>query len=371
MIDPQEFLFFLEEQGAGFFTGVPDSLMKGLLGKLPEDPHRHIIAANEGSAIALAAGYYLATGKLPIVYLQNSGLGNTINPLTSLANPEVYGIPMLLLIGWRGQPGKKDEPQHEKMGKISPAILEALDLPYFILRDPDPAVWMKEIAGLIGRACSENRPVALLIEADIFEDDVMERKSENYELDAEKLIRNLSSTWKVEDIVVCNTGKIGRLFYLVNGERKQPLKKYFLNVGAMGHVGSLAASLSFFTGQRVFLLDGDGSLLMHLGSLAVTGRLPELELVYILVNNGAHQSVGGQPTVGYQTDFVSIARACGFEKNYFIKNETDLNEWLAGAREGKQFVEVRVNTRMPEILPRPKENFEQARIGLMQELKNI
>ena len=370
MIDPREFLFYLKEQGAEFFTGVPDSLMKGLLGKLPEDPHRHIIAANEGSAIAIASGYYLATGKLPVVYLQNSGLGNTINPLTSLANPEVYGIPMLLLIGWRGQPGKKDEPQHEKMGRLSPAILNTLELPHIILHKSDPSVWKKEIGTLISKALSENRPVALLVEADLFADEDNRQESEIYELDAETLIRNLSPTWNDEDIVVCNTGKIGRLFYQINSERKHPLKKYFLNVGAMGHAGSLAAALSFFTSQRVFLLDGDGSLLMHLGALAITGRLPDLELVYILVNNGAHQSVGGQPTVGYQTDFISISRACGFEKNHLITNETELKKWLPGAREGKQFAEVRVNTRMPASLPRPKESFEQARNQLMQGLKN-
>ena len=370
MIDPQEFIFYLEEQGVEFFTGVPDSLMKGLLGKLPEDPYRHIIAANEGSAIALAAGYYLSTGKLPIVYLQNSGLGNTINPLTSLADPEVYGIPMLLLIGWRGQPGKKDEAQHKKMGRVSPGILETLDLPHLILHDPDPSVWKKQIVSLIGQAMGENRPVALLVEADSFVDEDISQMPEIYELDAETLIHSLSLNWNDEDIVVCNTGKIGRLFYQVNRERKQPLKKYFLNVGAMGHAGSLAAALSFFTRQRVFLLDGDGSLLMHLGALAVTGRLPKLELVYILVNNGAHQSVGGQPTVGYQTDFISIARACGFENNHLITNESELKKWLPGSREGKQFAEVRVNTKMPASLPRPKESFEQARIGLMQALKN-
>lgn len=366
MLEPQLFLDALLNSGISFYAGVPDSLMKGFLTCVEEKVKDHFITANEGAAIAMATGYHLATNKIPLMYLQNSGLGNAVNPLTSLANKEVYGIPMLLMIGWRGQPGKKDEPQHQKMGESVLQLLQTLAIPQFIFSEGSE--WEKELNNAILLTKKTNHPVALVVEDKFFSDHEI-ATANSYELSAGQIIEKLFPLFDENTLIVCTTGKIGRLFYAINEKNNFKIKKYLLNVGAMGHASSIALGLAKFSPNKVVLLDGDGSLLMHMGSLAVAGATAVSNLNYIVLNNGVHQSVGGQPTKGFEVDFSAIAKACGFEKAVQIISEPELNHWIGNFQSQKQFVEIRINTNMPESLPRPKESFAAAKENLMKALK--
>lgn len=364
MIEASEFLQCLKDHGAGLFTGVPDSLMKGFLTTLEKEGN-HVITANEGAAVAMAAGYHLATGKTGLVYLQNSGLGNLINPLTSLASSSVYGIPMLLMIGWRGEPGKKDEPQHKLMGAITPGLLELLQVPYIIFSARDNKAWREQVKKAMEMVNSLNQPVAMLIEEGFFSSDEI-AVDNAYELSAEKVLNHLYSLLDDSFTVVATTGKIGRLFYDINLSHQNRISKFFMNVGAMGHASSIAASLARFTGEKVILLDGDGSLLMHMGSLAIIGSMPLDHFHYMVLNNGAHQSVGGQKTVGFEVDFSTIAKGCGFEQIKTIRSQKELNTWKMV--DGKSFTELRINMEMPLQLSRPSESFAEAKIKFMNSI---
>lgn len=366
MITGEVFLKELQKQGIEFFSGVPDSLMKGFLSCLHSYPN-HYITSNEGGALAMAAGYHLATGLVPLVYLQNSGLGNLINPLTSLADKEVYSIPLILLIGWRGEPGKKDEAQHKKMGAVTIPLLKALEVPFYIFSNDIGQQWVDDLTKAVHSAKELNQPVALVIQNDFFSDNETELDV-SYELSAKNVIEGILPLVDAQDIVVCTTGKIGRLFYDLNQQNDKKIEKYFLNTGAMGHAGLIATALATYSNKHVILLDGDGSLLMHLGNLATHVSL-QANICYIVLNNGAHQSVGGQPTAGFSVDFCSIAKACGFEKTFIIENEISFKKWQTEYRKEKQFVEIRINTLMPAKLPRPDENFREAKNLFMTAIK--
>jgi phosphonopyruvate decarboxylase len=365
MIGPQSFLDALHETGIRFFTGVPDSLMKGFLACVQEKEKEHIITANEGAAVAMASGYHLATGKTGLVYLQNSGLGNLINPLTSLANREVYGFPMLLMIGWRGQPGKKDEPQHQKMGVSTIKLLEVLEIPFFVFnKDCD---WQKQLREAVFLANEKSQPVALVIEDGFFQDTGLVARNDN-QLSAADIIEAFYPSLDHDAVVVCTTGKIGRLFYSINRQHQNRIGQFFLNVGAMGHASSIAAALARYSQRKIVLLDGDGALLMHMGSLAVIGGMKLKNLHYYLLNNGAHQSVGGQPTAAFEIDCCAIAKACGFENTQLIITKKDMDQWLS-LEDKSGFTEFRINTQMPEQLPRPEEHFTAAKEKLMNLLE--
>jgi phosphonopyruvate decarboxylase len=366
MLEPELFLNALLGKDISFFAGVPDSLMKGFLTCVEERVKDHFITANEGAAVAMATGYHLATNKIPLVYLQNSGLGNTVNPLTSLANKEVYGIPMLLMVGWRGQPEKKDEPQHQKMGESVLQFLQLLGIPHFVFSEQSE--WKEELSKAIILTKKINHPVALVVEDKFFSDyDIA--AANPYELSAGQVIEALFPLIDENTLVVCTTGKIGRLFYAVNEKNNFRIKKYLLNIGAMGHASSIALGLARFSDNKIILLDGDGSLLMHMGSLAIAGTTQVNSLNYIVLNNGSHQSVGGQPTKGLDVDFSLMAKACGFENSIQIISEIQFKKWVETFKSEKQFVEIRINTNMPESLPRPKESFTAAKENLMKALK--
>jgi phosphonopyruvate decarboxylase len=366
MLEPELFFNALLKKDISFFSGVPDSLMKGFLTCVQKNAEHHFITANEGAAVGMASGYYLATNKVALVYLQNSGLGNAINPLTSLANKEVYGVPMILMIGWRGQPGKRDEPQHQKMGEIVLLLLQALGIQYFIFSAGNE--WEKQLEEAILLTKKINHPVALVIEENFFRDREI-KINDRYELSAEQVIESLFDVFDRNTLVVCTTGKIGRLFCAVNEKHDLKITKYLLNAGAMGHASSIALALAKFTREKIVLLDGDGSLLMHLGSLPVIGSIDMDNLNYILLNNGAHQSVGCQPTTGFAVDFSVIAGACGFENTVQITTTSELEQWVKNFQSKKQFIEIRINTKMPENLPRPKESFTSAKQNLMKALQ--
>jgi phosphonopyruvate decarboxylase len=333
MIDTRNFVQNLRQRGVTLFTGVPDSLLQGfsacLLELLPKT--QHIIAANEGNAIGLAMGHYLATGQPGVVYLQNSGLGNTINPLTSLADPEVYGVPMLLIIGWRGEPGKKDEPQHVKQGRITPGQLELLEIPYWKV-DHETDI-EKALDGALESMSTRNGPSALLIKSGALGGIKLSPSTTPPDWPAElpplyreaavgRILELLSS----DDCVVATTGKTGREVFELRAARGEA-QRDFLTVGGMGHASSIALGIALAQPDRgVVCLDGDGSMLMHLGSMAINGDLQPTNLVHVLLNNQAHESVGGQPTVAGRVDFEALARACGYQCYTEARSLDDIRE---------------------------------------------
>ncbi len=367
MIEPNEFLQQLTTAGVQFYTGVPDSLLKGFITAIDRhEKTNHHIAANEGAALGLAAGYHLATGGLPLVYLQNSGLGNLINPLTSLADRDMYGIPVLLVIGWRGEPGMPDEPQHKVMGQITPTLLHQLHVPFVVVKKHDDVEWRTALEDAMAACRKENRPVALLIEAGVFAEE--EKTAGNaYDMSAKEAIASVYRLLHPNDTVVCTTGKIGRIFYQINEQQKK-ISRYFLNVGSMGHAISIATGLALSQEGRVVVFDGDGALLMHMGALALPPALKLSNLVYIVLNNGAHQSVGSQPTLGFQVDFCAIARGCGFSNPVRVQHGADLDQSAADLS-AIDFLEVRINTYTDNDLPRPKETPQEAKTRLMQALR--
>jgi len=372
MIDPEKLYGFLKEKGVSFFSGVPDSLLKYFLKYLQDhsESDSHIITANEGLAIGLASGYHFATGKLPLVYLQNSGLGNIINPVTSLADAEMYSVPLLLMIGWRGRPGHQDEPQHTKMGKITVSVLDVLGIPNFIL-ESDEQTSFNNISLAIKEAVVNQKPVAILVPEGIFEQYNGKKEIDNYSLLREGVIKNLLSHLNGNEIVVCTTGKIGREFYEQNIAAGTKINKYMLSAGAMGHANHIALGLKLASDEKVIILDGDGAILMHMGSLPVIAHLAENNFIHIVLNNGSHESVGGQPTEGFFADFSAIAASSGYNNVLSISSEEELAHWLTnGLNESKtQFVEIKTSRVSRNDLIRPAGSPLQWKENLMSAIK--
>lgn len=359
MISPGRLYDFLKKKDVSFFTGVPDSLLKHFL-KYVQDhssPDEHIITANEGLAVGLASGYHFATGKLPLVYLQNSGLGNIINPLTSLADKEMYSVPMLLLIGWRGKPGTKDEPQHVKMGRITKDLLEVLEVPVYLLGENEEAGF-STINDAIEEAVEHKKPVALLVPEEIFEIYEGRVEENNYSLVREEVIKKIIAQLEGTETVVCTTGKIGREFYEQNELQGKKITNYLLSVGAMGHASHIALGVAKNKTGRTLMLDGDGALLMQMGALPVIAQQVSNDFIHIVINNGSHESVGGQPTAAFLADCCGIAKACGYTKTVRIINEAELEYWLSKdlSSPGLQFVEIQTNQLSRKNIGRPAGN---------------
>ncbi len=356
MIRPEHLYDFLCKQGIDFYTGVPDSILKDFLAYVQDHTmeEKHIITANEGLAIGLATGYHFSTGSIPLVYLQNSGLGNIVNPLVSLAGNEMYGIPLLLLIGWRGRPGTTDEPQHSKMGSITHTMLELLDIPYYILNNNEESSFGK-IAVAIAKATEQKKPVALLVPADLFEKYNGSFGENSYPLVRENVIKEIIRKLLGNETVVCTTGKIGREFYEQNHIAGKKIKAYLLSPGAMGHANHVALGIQMNSDKKMIMLDGDGSVLMHMGSLATIPHYAKKGFVHIVINNGSHESVGGQPTGAFRADLSGIAKACGYTKVTCITNEDEFSEWLNTGLNaaGSQLVEIRTNCESRAGLGRP------------------
>lgn len=356
MISPEIFYKTLINRGIGLFAGVPDSLLKHLCAFMDGQchPNEHIITANEGNAVALAAGYHLSSGRIGAVYMQNSGLGNCINPLASLADPEVYCIPMLLIIGWRGEPGVKDEPQHVKQGRITPGQLELLEIPYRVLQaDSDLEPVIDEVCALIE---STNAPVALLIRKGTFSESPYSQSAAQEPLimreEALAAILDLSAP---KDLFISTTGKTSRELYELREKRGEP-QRDFLTVGSMGHTSSIALGSALGNPDRkVVCLDGDASAIMHMGAMPVIGSLKPHNLLHVILNNQAHESVGGQPTVAGQIDLASIATACGYNIYRQAQDVDSLNKaWqdLDKAR-GPQLLEIKLRSGSRPNLGRP------------------
>lgn len=358
MIAPPLFFDLLSQGGITFFTGVPDSLLKDFCAYIEERvPHQnHIIAANEGNAVALAAGYHLATGKIGLVYLQNSGLGNCLNPLTSLTDPEVYSIPLLLLIGWRAEPGVPDEPQHKKMGRVMLPLLDSIEVPGRILAPSWPEA-EQDIQEAITYMNKEQAPYALIVKADTFESYPLQKNQQtHFPLNREQALRLIVSQLDDKDIVVSTTGKTSRELFELREELRQGHERDFLTVGSMGHASSIALAVALQKPERnIYCLDGDGAAIMHLGALATIGKARPPNFKHILINNFAHDSVGGQPTAADTINFPTLALANGYAAAFSAETEEEIKNGLEKMKrtKGPALLEIRCRTGARPNLGRP------------------
>lgn len=327
MIRNDFFFNLLLDNDISFFTGIPDSSLKHFCSYVNENSSKknHIIAANEGGAIALATGYYLASKKIPLVYLQNSGQGNAVNPLTSLADKEVYGIPILLLIGWRGKPGVSDEPQHIKQGKITIDLLKLLSIPYEILSS-DEFIVKKQVSLAIDYMNENSSPFALVADKNSFEPYISKNNSNNnYTLSREESIITIVDCLNDTDLIISTTGKTSRELFDYREQKGLTHKNDFLTVGSMGHASQIALGVALFdSSKRIFCFDGDGAALMHLGGFSIIGQKKPDNFIHIVFNNGAHESVGGQPTAAFNTNLCDVALACGYSQTIEISSKEEL-----------------------------------------------
>ena len=345
--------------GSDFYTGVPDSQLKALCNYLMAtygiDPHHHVIAANEGNCAALAAGYHLATGKVPVVYMQNSGEGNIINPVASLLNDKVYAIPVVFIVGWRGEPGIHDEPQHIYQGEVTVKLLEDMDIKPFIIgketTDDEVEAAMKEFRELL----AQGKDVAFVIRKGALTDaPKVEYKNDNHML-REEIIQHIVKA-SGEDPIISTTGKASRELFETRVANGQSHKYDFLTVGSMGHSSSIALGVAINKPeQRIWCIDGDGAVLMHMGSMAVLGANKPKNLIHVVINNGAHETVGGMPTVAKQIDLVAIAKACGYPNAVSVGSFNDLDRELVAAkgRDKLSFIEVKCSIGARDELGRP------------------
>lgn len=322
MVSTPAFYDALCAAGLDFFAGVPDSLLSDFCAYLYANAPagRHLITANEGNAVGMALGYHLATGRYGVVYMQNSGQGNAVNPLASLADPDVYGVPMLLIIGWRGEPGSKDEPQHVKQGKITLSLLDTLSIPYKILDE----TYAAQLADCVHIMKTENRPVALIVRKGTFSPCKLPAPAAPYPLRREDALSEILAALRPDEFVVSTTGKTSREIFELRERRQEGHDRDFLTVGGMGHTASIAYGMATGTRHNVYCIDGDGSFLMHMGGIGVIAQHPRENFKYILINNGAHESVGGQPTIAFSIDVPAVLKALGFERVYRAETRAEI-----------------------------------------------
>lgn len=379
MVDPSSFLEDCRRLGVDFFAGVPDSLLKSFCAELaaraadPAGGLRHVIAANEGGAIALAAGHYLATGRPALVYLQNSGEGNAVNPLLSLADPAVYGIPMLLLVGWRGEPGVPDEPQHAAQGECTLSLLDALRVPNEVL-PADPASASAALARLLDRARRESRPVALVVRKGTFAAaSAVPAVPDLSPLAREDALRELLRLLPPDARVVGSTGMISREIFELREHAGEPHDRDFLTVGSMGHASQIALGVHLARPEiPVIAVEGDGAALMHLGAFAIVGRQAGGRFLHVVLNNAAHDSVGGQPTVADTADLSAVARACGYRVLPVASTLDGIAAALADAPFGgsrPSFLEIRVRKGARKDLGRPTRTPAESKAAFMAALE--
>ena len=372
MIQPKDFIEKLRAGGVEFFAGVPDSLLKNLCAYITDNivREKNIIAANEGGAVALAAGYHLATGKTGCVYMQNSGEGNAVNPLLSLMDADVYKIPLLLIIGWRGEPSVHDEPQHVKQGKVTLSLLDAMGIPYSVLDEN----WKKQTDEALYAIKETNGVYALIVRKGTFEDYKLQNQiNQDWSLAREEAIKIVVDKLREDDIVVSTTGMISRELFEYREEKGQGHAHDFLTVGSMGHASQIALGIALQKPERrVVVFDGDGALLMHMGSMAIIGDYCPKNLVHIVFNNGAHDSVGGQPTVGQKIDVEAIARSVGYADVISVDTQMSLmfamNHVNHAVIDGVSLINVNVRKGNRKDLGRPTTTPQQNKKALMKEL---
>ena len=376
MVNVDYFFSSLKYSGVEFFSGVPDSLLKDICAYITDNTSskNHIISANEGNAISIAIGYHLATKKVPLIYLQNSGLGNIINPLLSLADPDVYSIPMILLIGWRGEPGLNDEPQHIKQGKVTTDLLNVMKVPYEVLSSETTSEEADQIVKkIVRKAGNLNTPYALLVKKRAFESYKL-KLDKYYERDLfrEEAIAIIINGLNDDDIVVSTTGVASRELFEYREKKSQSHEKDFLTVGGMGHASQIALGISLFKKNRtVFCIDGDGALIMHMGSLAVNADNAGSNFKHIIINNSAHDSVGGQPTVGDKIDITGLALSAGY---FWAKKASSKDKIINLIQEMKEIkgpalLEIQVKKGFRKDLGRPTSSPKENKKSFMKFLE--
>ena len=373
MIRPEFFIEALREKGIDCFAGVPDSLLKNICAYITDhfDAQHNIIAANEGAAVGLAAGHYLATGQPACVYMQNSGEGNIINPLASLTDQEVYNIPVLLLIGWRGRPGVHDEPQHVKQGKVTTGLLNVMGVNYEVLsKEEDKAAKQIEKAA---KALANKEVFALVIEKDTFEDYKLQNvEVNNLTMSREEAIQTVAAALGEKDCIVSTTGMISRELFEYRAAMNQGHERDFLTVGSMGHASQIALGIALAQPERrVWCFDGDGAAIMHMGSMAIVANKAPKNYVHVVFNNGAHDSVGGQPTVGLKIDLPAVAKAVGYKATYSVDSKAELESVLSKVNsfESPALLEIKVKKGNRKDLGRPTTTPIQNKEALMDFLK--
>ena len=363
--------------GSDFYTGVPDSQLKALCNYLMAtygiDPHHHVIAANEGNCTALAAGYHLATGKIPVVYMQNSGEGNIINPVASLLNDKVYAIPAIFVVGWRGEPGIHDEPQHIYQGEVTVKLLEDMDIATFIIgKDTTDEEVAKAMEGF-KEILATGKDVAFVIRKGALTDAPrVEYKNDNHMI-REEIIQHIVKA-SGEDPIVSTTGKASRELFETRVANGQSHKYDFLTVGSMGHSSSIALGVAINKPeQRIWCIDGDGAVLMHMGSMAVIGANKPKNLIHVVINNGAHETVGGMPTVAGNIDIVAVAKACGYPNTVCVDNFYELDNELEAAKGRKELslIEVKCSIGARDDLGRPTTTALENKQNFMEYLNTL
>ena len=373
MIRPEFFIEALREKGIDCFAGVPDSLLKNICAYITDhfDAAHNIIAANEGAAVGLAAGHYLATGQPACVYMQNSGEGNIINPLASLTDQEVYNIPVLLLIGWRGRPGVHDEPQHVKQGKVTTGLLNVMGVNYEVLsKEEDKAAKQIDKAA---KALANKEVFALVIEKDTFEDYKLQNVEVNdLTMTREEAIQIVAAALGEKDCIVSTTGMISRELFEYRATMNQGHERDFLTVGSMGHASQIALGIAMAkTDRKVWCFDGDGAAIMHMGSMAIVANKAPKNYVHVVFNNGAHDSVGGQPTVGLKIDLPAVAKAVGYKAIYSVDSKAELESILVKVNSfaSPVLLEIKVKKGNRKDLGRPTTTPIQNKEALMDFLK--
>lgn len=376
MIDTKKFYNTLIKNSFDYFVGVPDSLLKEFCLCINDlSNNNHIITANEGNAVAIASGYNIATSKYGVVYMQNSGLGNIVNPLLSLSDEKVYKIPMLFIIGYRGEPNIKDEPQHIKQGELTLPLLNTLGIKYFILNE-DYEEQIKQCYDYIQQT---DKPIALVVKKDTFSKYEKEyNNNNNNKLSREEALDIIINNLDNKDFIVSTTGKTSREIFEIREKNKTDHSNDFLTVGSMGHTSSLALGISLNTDKNIYCIDGDGAFIMHMGGLAIAIQNAKDNFKYILINNGCHESVGGQQTIAYKINIEKILLGFGFNKVLTLDNKQDI---VSALKEQKKYskiaIVINVNDKSRKDLGRPtttpiynKEQF-QKKIRCKDESNNI
>lgn len=364
----------IKNNGVSFFTGVPDSLLKCFCDYLYanyELGKNHFVVNNEGSAVGLAAGYYLSTGKVPCVYMQNSGIGNAINPIVSLLNPKVYGIPTLFIVGWRGEPNVSDEPQHIFQGEITLSLLENVEIEYCVIDEKTTINKIQNTMQKFKEQFQLGKSCALIIRKNAFVSSLKVDYLNKNILSRERAIGIIEENIKDDDCIVSTTGKASRELFEVRENKGKEHNHDFLTVGSMGHSDMIALGISLnYNKGNIWCIDGDGALLMHMGSLAIVGKYAKNNYRYILINNNSHETVGGMPTVADCIDFQLLSTACAFENYYLVKNENELSTVLTEINKinKKCFVEIKTNIESRKNLGRPTTTPLENKIALMSVL---
>lgn len=363
--------------GIDFYTGVPDSFLKGLCDELfarfgTDSPH-HIVAHNEGGAIGLCTGHYLATGKPALCYMQNSGLGNAVNPLTSLTDPQVYSVPCLLVIGWRGEPGVKDEPQHIKQGAITLSLLDLLGIPYKVLSPDTSAENFHAAFSCLADTLQYGRPAALVVRKGSLSSNLHPVHVNDASLTREKAAKIILQAAGKDDCFVSTTGKLSREVFEIRETRKEDHSRDFLTVGSMGHASMIALGIAEAKPERrIWCLDGDGAVMMHLGALPLIAQRAPANFVHTVIDNGAHETVGGMPVCSGALNLTALAEAAGYKEVITADSEASLCDALkkAASLPGPLFLVIRCACGARSDLGRPTTTPIQNRDSFMNYLKD-